>query len=80
MELQQGNGQEQSGALGRLGYSAREVADALGCSERHVKNLMKSGAIPSVKLGERRIVRAADLQKALEDRVQKGWQSNKEAA
>lgn len=62
-----------TGNAPRLGYSSREVAESLGCSEKHVKNLMKSGEIPSVKLGARRIVLAADLSEALARLRQHGW-------
>ena len=58
----------------RLGWSSREVAAAFGCSENHIKNLMQSGVIPSVRLGKRRVVLDADLRKALEERVQHGWE------
>ncbi len=71
------NGQLENGNLGRLGYSAREVAESLGVSEKHIKNLMAKGVIPSLTLGKRRIVRAADLQKALDERVQNGWQPDR---
>lgn len=61
--------------LGRLGYSVREVAQSLGCSEKHVQNLIRDGVIPSLKLGERRLVRADDLRKVLNDRVEGGKQA-----
>lgn len=65
----------QGAAVGLRGYSAKEVAASLGCSEKHIKNLMKLGDIPSVKLGQRRIILDSDLRKALEARVQNGWSS-----
>jgi excisionase family DNA binding protein len=45
----------------RLGWSTREVAEMLGCSKRHIINQIKAGELPSVKLGNRRLVLAADL-------------------
>jgi len=38
----------------RLLLSTKEVADALGVAERHVKNLVYSGALPSITLGRLR--------------------------
>lgn len=54
--------------LERFAFSAREVADSLGCSEKHIKNLMASGELASVKLGARRLVLVEDLKALLESR------------
>lgn len=46
----------------RLVLSTPEVADALGCSVPTVKNLIRSGALQSVKIGSLRRVRFSDLE------------------
>lgn len=45
----------------RLAYSPAEVAQALGCTRQHVYNLIDRGVIPSLKLGNRRLIRAEAL-------------------
>lgn len=49
-----GNGER----VERVGYSVREFANAVGCSERHVKNQIAEKKIPCVKLGSRNIIPA----------------------
>lgn len=45
----------------RLLLSAPEVAERLSLSERGVRVLIARGEIPSVRVGSRRLVRSADL-------------------
>lgn len=52
----------------RLLLSTKEVADALGVSERHVKNLMYSGALPSITLGRLRRIYIGDLHAYIDER------------
>ncbi len=54
-----------------LVFSIAETAKALGVSERHIARLLASGALPSVRIGRRRLVRRAAL---------KGWLEGWEAA
>jgi excisionase family DNA binding protein len=53
----------------RLGYSSKEVAALLGCSEKHIKNLIEAGELQSVKFGKRRIIPASALLHKLEGQV-----------
>jgi excisionase family DNA binding protein len=39
-----------------LAYSVRDVADRLHVSQRHVQRMVKTGELPSVKLGRRRLI------------------------
>lgn len=41
---------------GRLAYSCQEAADALGLSLCLVRELVRQGKIPSIRLSERRIL------------------------
>lgn len=52
----------------RLTLSTREVADLLGMSYAGVRNLIRSGVIPSLKLGNRRLVRTDALAELLAQR------------
>jgi excisionase family DNA binding protein len=45
----------------RLAYSVTEVAEMSGLSARTVHRLIKSGTIPSVTIGTRRLIRTEDL-------------------
>ena len=49
----------------RLAYSAAEVAEYLGVTDTHIRNLMRDGTIPSLKLGARRLIRADVLDRLL---------------
>lgn len=49
----------------RLAYSTAELAEALGCSRQHIHNLLARGALPSVKLGARRLIPRAAVEKLL---------------
>lgn len=48
----------------RLGYGIQELAEMIGCSPGHIRNLIDRKELPSVKLGRRRIV-PADNARAL---------------
>jgi len=50
----------------RLLLSAREIALALGVSERFVKGLIYAGELPSLKVGRLRRVRLDDLEAWIE--------------
>ena len=42
-------------------YSAPEVAELIGVSEKHVRNLVKEGQLKSLRIGSRVLIRAKDL-------------------
>lgn len=44
-----------------LTLSHEQAAEVLGCSPRHVRNLLDAGELPAVKIGRRRRVSAAGL-------------------
>jgi excisionase family DNA binding protein len=48
--------------------STKEVADALCVSERHVKNLIYPGALPSITLGRLRRIYIGDLHAYIDER------------
>jgi excisionase family DNA binding protein len=50
----------------RLAYSAAEVAEAVGCSTLHIRNLIARGDIPAVRLGRRVLIRRAVLEDLLD--------------
>jgi excisionase family DNA binding protein len=43
----------------RVAYSPSEVASRLGVTRQHIHNLIARGEIPSVKLGRRRLIPGA---------------------
>ena len=47
----------------RLTYSVVEAAAVLGISRRSVYELLGSGSLRSVKIGNRRLIRHADLER-----------------
>jgi len=51
-----------------LVYNLSEVAQALRLGLSTVRNLVASGEMKTVKLGDRRLVRVEDLRAFLEDR------------
>lgn len=51
----------------RLALAVDEVAEALGVSARTVERLIASGELPSKKLGRRRLVAVAALERFLAD-------------
>lgn len=56
----------------RLALRPREAAAALGISERLLATMTSTGAIPSVKLGRRRVYPVELLQRWLAERATKG--------
>ncbi len=56
---------------GRLALSVAEVATLLGLSEKHVWAQLKSGAIPSIRLGRRVLIPVSGLEQLL-DSTQEG--------
>jgi excisionase family DNA binding protein len=48
-------------ALPKLAYSVEEAGEVIGISRRTIYELMSSGALTSVKIGSRRLVRHDDL-------------------
>ncbi|QGT99294.1 hypothetical protein SYNTR_0701 [Candidatus Syntrophocurvum alkaliphilum] len=40
----------------RTGYSVREVAESINCSESTVRKLIRTGELPSKRVGPKRIV------------------------
>jgi excisionase family DNA binding protein len=52
-----------------LALSPRQAAALLGLSERFVAKLIASGDLPSARIGARRLIRRADLETWLSDRV-----------
>ena len=49
----------------RLALGVQEVADALGVSRELVKQLIRTGELPSVKLGRRRLISRKALERFL---------------
>jgi excisionase family DNA binding protein len=55
----------------RLTLSISECADALGCSERYLYELAKTGRLPgALRLGSRWLVRRDTLERWLDSRAQ----------
>jgi excisionase family DNA binding protein len=49
----------------RLGYSVRDAAEAAGLSPRTIWNLISAGRLETTRVGTRRIILAASLQKLI---------------
>ena len=49
----------------KLAYSAREAADTLGCSERHIRDMVNEGQLRVVRLGRRVLIPAEALRDLL---------------
>jgi excisionase family DNA binding protein len=49
----------------RLAFGVQEVADALGVSRELVKQMIRTGKLPSVKLGRRRLISRKALERFL---------------
>lgn len=47
---------------GRIGFTAMEVAAALGTHPGHVRRLMRNGDLPAVKIGDRWYMPASELE------------------
>ena len=50
----------------QLGYSIRNAARAVDCSERTIYNLVDAGKLRMVKVGRRSIIPASDLHLLIE--------------
>lgn len=50
----------------RLAYSPAEAAEAIGISRAKLYELLEAGELRSVKIGRRRLIRAADLESLLD--------------
>lgn len=61
---------EQDCTLGRLVYTPREVAAALGISVRSAYQLIKSGELPTVQVGARRRIPRAALEQFANTHIQ----------
>ena len=59
--------------------STEMVADRLSMSPKQIRRYLKSGKLPSIKIGKLRRIAEADLEKFLDDRKHRGddWQSRK---
>ncbi len=57
----------------KLLLSTREVARALGVSDRFVKQLIHAGSLPSFKIGRLRRIDAGDLRSWIERQRAAGW-------
>lgn len=53
----------------RLAYSVAEVVKATGLGKTTVYGLIGSGALPSCKIGKRRIIRHADLEQLIRSKL-----------
>jgi excisionase family DNA binding protein len=53
----------------RVVLSVKEVIDITGLSRQYVYDEIRSGALRSLKIGRRRLVRVPDLEKYLDDHV-----------
>ena len=53
--------------MSKIAYSVKELSE-IGCgSESHIRRMIKSGQIPSVRLGERELVPAFWVQKTFQN-------------
>lgn len=50
-----------------LAFSCQQVADRLGCSEKHVRRLVAAGTIQSLKVGSKRRITPEALQQYMRD-------------
>lgn len=49
----------------KMAFSAKEAAETLGCSERHVRDMIIEGRIRVVRLGRRLLIPADALRELL---------------
>lgn len=56
----------------RLALRPREAAQSLGICERTFRDLMRSGAIPHIRLGRAVLIPVADLEAFVADRLHRG--------
>jgi excisionase family DNA binding protein len=62
----EGNKAQSSAGPERLAYGIADAAIVSGISRSKLYELLKDGALPSVKIGARRLIRARDLAELLE--------------
>jgi excisionase family DNA binding protein len=62
----------------KLALTLSEVADLLGVSRRGIYNLISREGLPSVKLGGRRLVRRADLERWLAEKPVAGQEASEQ--
>ena len=62
--------------------STKIVAERLSMSCKTIRRYLKSGTLPSLKIGKLRRISEADLEKFIDDRKNRGddWQSRKALA
>ena len=62
--------------------STEMVAERLSMSPKQIRRYLKSGKLPSLKIGKLRRISEADLEKFIDERKQRGddWQSRKALA
>ena len=48
-----------------MAFSAKEAAETLGCSERHIRDMVNEGQIRVVRLGRRLLIPADALRELL---------------
>lgn len=60
----------QSGTVPRTAYSLNEAAQSLGLSRRALYGLMDRGQLTTVKLGKRRLVPVAELERLVSTQTQ----------
>ncbi len=53
--------------ISRLALTVPEAAEAIGVSPRQIYNLARDYGLPTIKLGGRRLVRLADLERWLSE-------------
>ncbi len=58
-----------SASEAQLGYSIKNAARAVDCSERTIYNLVDAGKLRMVKVGRRSIIPAADLRALIEGKA-----------
>ena len=57
------SGQKRREPVARLFYRPKEAADVLSISERKMRDLIRAGTVPSVRLGRTRLVPVAALER-----------------
>lgn len=65
-------GSKQTENLARVAYSVAEVGEITGLGRTTIYKLMNEEKLPSVKVGRRRLVSAANVQRFLRDGFERG--------
>jgi excisionase family DNA binding protein len=58
----------------KLAYSVQEAGELVGLSRRMLYELMRTGELGSVKVGKRRLIRHADLERFLAQLDEVGYE------